>query len=502
MDYTISLEFCNYFLISSRMKLLYSSLNMKKHITKKRLAVLSAIALLIIGAGYYFFFYEGGEKANPAYKEAEKSYSEREYAKALSQYKEAANDDPSFTQAYIQAANILLDKNQDDEAIEVLSKGIGFADEEALIYQKIGEIYAHNADFNKALENAEKAVAIDSSAQFRKDQVGYLALLGRYDEAKKKAQSIDGDDAYSKFLKAIVSYNDLAEAKDNATQAVRKSDEAKYTELKETLNALKETDETKISNYMGIAHIAIQYQEGHLTLIILDDIQAENEYYEGSYIYKAYVHMDYGDYKTANEFLSAAEMYAPNNADVPKLRAESYYEQSDIENAVKQIEKALSFAEIGGDTRLLAFMIYSANSDYTKALAQVEVMIKELPSSYTYNRLKAKALIGGEKYQEALSHIQTYLEEYGNELSEEQHAVMTALEGYSQYLLNDKKSAKENFDLAESLFPKNAEVNYLIGLFYKGQDDGLLAQEYFVQAVSLDLNGEIGPLAQQEISGE
>ena len=462
---------------------------MKKFVYRKVLIILF-FALLLAGAGvYYFFFYEQPKDDNKSYDEAQSAVESRNYSLALTKFKEAINEDPSLTDAYIQAADILLNRNQDAEAIELLEKGIDFANDPSKIKAKMADIYAHQANFEKALEYSDS-----------QSKPGYLALLGRMDEAKKEAGNISGGDAYSAFLQAIVNYDNLEKARGYAQNAASTSDDTKYTILKEKLDTLEEAEDNKVMNYMEIANIAIQYDEGALAIIILNDVRTTNKYYEGSYIYEAYVRLSYGDYVKALELLKSGGIYAPNNQDIPKLMAEAYYEQNDLTNATKYIQKSLSFAQPANDVKELAFQIYMAGKDYTKALQQAEALVKASPNNYVYARLKSKAQLALGKNAESEAFLSTFIEGHANSLTNEQRAVLLALTAFAQYGQNEKKEAKDSFAQAEALFSNSSEVSYYYGLFYKGQGEEVTADEYFQKAVDMDTTGEIALLAQVELA--
>jgi len=452
------------------------------------------LALLAGTVGYYLFIYESTPQENLPYQEAQEALDNRSYSQALAKYKEAINIDPTLTDAYLQAGEILFLKNKPTEAIEILQTGIGFADNEADIHQEIAHIYATQMDFEKALEYSTNALNISQATTYRADQIGYLALLERFDEAKTEASNVSGNDAYSNFIKSIVNYADLENAREHARKASEQDNDLKYKQMYEILKDLEESEESLIENYMHIAKVAIENDEEATALIIMSDIKQENEFYEGAYIYEAYVHMSFNNLDKAIELLKAAQVFSPNNSDIPKLLAECYFKKHDLENASKNMQKALSFADVPENTYFLSYQIYAGAGEHEKALEVIDKLVGIDSTNYEYTIEKSEKLITLEKYSEAIEFLEGFLEQ-NQELSSEEEATLISIKAYAIYMTGDKKLAKDLLEEAEILFETSPRVNYYYGLFYAGQEDVQTAQEYFDTAIDHDIEGLVTAMA-------
>src|SRR3972149_5585549 len=110
--------------------------------TKK---ILSLIFALILLAGCT------QTSENPYLVKGRNYLSSNNYSLALEQFKLAINDDPILTDAYTNAADILIAKGKYAEAKELLLPGSEYALVKANIFIKLAEVESRQLNFDAAL---------------------------------------------------------------------------------------------------------------------------------------------------------------------------------------------------------------------------------------------------------------------------------------------------------------------------------------------------------------
>lgn len=469
-----------------------------KKIKSRANLILFILLLILIGlTAFYFVFVRGREKENEVFAEAEIARENKQYSKAVSLYKESINVDPSYTNAYINTADILEGKGLYEEAISVLEKGIGYATDDALLYQKIASLYAHNANPEMALETIVKAKEKKNNTSIYHDYLSYLYLNGEFDQVSSLKGDFPGDDAYANYVKAILSYDNLEESLEYAREAQTKSSEYKYQQLYETIKTAYNTEDNTIEDLMLIAVDSINSGEYALTLGPLQLIKEENKYYEGSYIYEAFVYNNYQMYTDAIDSLNTALLYTQNNYQVYKFLAYANYENQDYKTAETNIIQALTFPNLDADTYELAARIFKENEDYKKALDNLN-KIETLGNDYEYTKLNLELLLLNKQYEKALAAASSFIENatYTND----QKAVITSLSAWADYSMGNKAQAKEKLLDAEAIYSLSPYTQYYLGLYYLNQDELTSAKTYLENAIDLDMEGYVTPLAQQELN--
>ncbi len=469
-----------------------------KRIKAKINLILLVLLLILIGfAVYYMFFIRGKETDNPLFQEAEVARENKEYSLAISKYKESINTQPAYTPAYVKAAEILEEKGHTEEALAVLEKGASYAADKALIYQQIASIYANTANPEMALQTIQKAKEYKSTTTIYRDYISYLYLNNEFDKATEAITQIPGDDAYANYIKAILHFNDLKKALEYAQKAQTKSSEYKYQQLYETIKASSTTEDNTIEDLMLISVDAINAGEYALSLGALNQIKVENQYYEGSYIYDAFIYNRYRMYDQAIESLNTALLYTQNNYQVYKLLAYAHLERAELEEAEANIVSALGFPKVDADTYFLAAKIFKAQNKFSQALENL-AKISNLKNNYNYTKLQIEVLLLNKQYEQTIAAANSFLEE--TPPTDEQRAIVMSLLAWANYNLGNKVQAKETLQEAESVYRFSPYTQYYLGLYYSQENESTPAKSYFEKAIDLDMEGHITQLTQQELN--
>lgn len=460
--------------------------------------ILLLLALITLGLVYYFGFYQKTNNDNRAYEEAEKAYKTREYNLALSKYKESINTNPKKTDSYIKAAELLILKQKYADAIQVLGYGIGFADDQAKIYKELAYASALNNNLEQAVVYSKNALDANSSTEYVLDYAKYLSLNGKVDDAKETVKKIDGTDNNTQFVKILLSYNDLANARTLSKELITKApNEQKYTTLDTMLGEMEQANSNKIENYMKLAKFAIENEQYGVAQIILAEVKNANSYYEGSYLYQAFIQIQFRQYSPAVQTLRTAYLYAPDNQDVNKLMAEAYYKADNIDQAKKYIGRALSNSNVTNDTRLLAFYIYETTGKYQDAVNQMDKIIAANPSDPKFIFLKSRAEFRLNKFQDIDKVVSDFRSKNVQIDDDENEAVIIAYQTYAKYKLGKTSEVEALFEKANETFSDNVYVQYLQGLYKFDTNKKSEATVFFDRAKELDVEGDVTKMIDQ-----
>lgn len=470
---------------------------MKKYLSKYNIAFL--VALTIIGAcvAYYFLVLNTKDEPGEYFIKAQELEQTRQYSSALAKYKEAINENPGYTDGYIQPAELLLLKNRPEDALEILEAGIGFANDQGRLYQMIANTYALEGNFESAITNVEKALDYKNNTEVKRDKITYLHLNKSDDAAREYYGEVSGSDAYSEFIQALLNYDNLETGLEKAQKAAEKSEDPQYEELYKIYEEAIKTEDNKIEDYMNIAQLAIENDEMGIALGILRDIKKENKFYEGSYIYEGYIYMQYNSYDTAIGQFEEANQKVQNNYQTYKYLAYAYLQKGDVQKASDFITSALNQTSFDDETRKLASEIFFKNNETDKALAQIEVLLDKDPSNFQYVELYSQILLAKKDYAKLVEYADSELE--SNHLTKDDEAVMKSYKAWALYNQDSKADAKDLLTTAENEYIGNPYVHYYLGLISLGQEQTADAIVYFENAINFDTTGKISELAQEQL---
>ncbi|MFA5917447.1 MAG: tetratricopeptide repeat protein [Candidatus Gracilibacteria bacterium] len=293
--------------------------------------------ILFIGVIVFSSIYGG--KEDRMYKEAKKSFSEKNYDLALTKYDELLKDYPNNYLGYNDKSLIFYEKKQYQEALNTINKidMSGISEKEIYILSTI--------ESNKCL---------------------YYQSLKQSSEAVKYC-----DSALTYFQKNSIALGN---------KAIIYESEGKYNEALELVNQSIEywdLPENKLEGYGIIYGIDMAYNTKGL---ILSDLL---KYDEGL------------------EYLDKALMINPNNAYAHSNKALILTKQEKNEEALVEINKALEIEKSEGIMYEVKGYILSEQEKYEDSIIYYDKALKLIPDDFITNYSKAISLFSLEKYQEA-----------------------------------------------------------------------------------------------------
>jgi len=456
---------------------------MKKYFTRYNVALLVLLLVSISMGVYYLVYLYPKDQPNELFVEAESLETQQKYNEALVKYSESINKNPQYTDSYIKAANILLIKNQDQEAIDLLKKGIGFAKNQSIIHQKIASIYALQPNYEEAVSWILKAREFDDGISQKRDHLSYLFLKDPVN-AQENISLIDGSSDYAKYLQAIAYADDIEKATEHAN-SFKNNQEPKYQALFQAIENARNTEDNDIEDLMNVAKVAIENGEGPIAIRLLDKVIELNAYYEGSYIYKGYVYFEFNDNEKAINYLETAKNQKRNEEGMALL-AMAYLRNNNLEKAKEVSNQLLTLNPQKDTTRWTLYEVFWALEEYTKASDQLENIVAD-QEEYRYVYAKGDLLLRQEKYKEAQEYLESLIKKAN--LNQKQKGDLIALESWANFNLGDKAKAKEALLDAETLYPTNAFVKLYLGLIAEQLNNPEEALNYYNMALELDYDG-------------
>ncbi|MBN1332039.1 tetratricopeptide repeat protein [Candidatus Dojkabacteria bacterium] len=463
---------------------------MKKYLTKINIAIGVVVLLSIAALVYYFFFFNSRPGTNPYYDDAEVLYSNREYSSALAKYKEAVNYDPQRTDGYLKAAEILELKGDTPEALNILLAGVDFADNQAKLKNEIAKTYISLGEYANAVSFANNAASNSTEIEYKKNYISYLFINDEIEKGLNEAKNISsGNSIQNEYIKAVANFEDPQDAYNHAESANSNDPEQKYSGLMEAIDLELDDEEKQIESRMKIADFAFAQGDYALAMPILRSVRESNQYYEGSYIYEAYILQNYKKFDESIELLDAATLYAPQNHDIFRLLANAYLNLDNYESALENIVKAGQILPDNFEIKYLEYQIYLEQDNFTKALELADWFLDQNAQDYEFIKFKAMLLYDLEKFKELASFASSY--EDKENLSDEQQAEMKAFKSWALLKTGETAKAAEEITLAQKLFENSAYVQYFSSLIDSENGNEKEAAAELERARDLDTGGII-----------
>lgn len=381
-------------------------------------AMIVAACLMITGCD--------GKSASQYNREGMEFYKNMDYEQA-GEYLEKALEGDGNNIEYIQNyAMVLIQLGRQDEAIEkfestITEKKSGSAQKvNKYAYRGIGMAYLQSKDYEKSVENFDKALDIDEAEEWNNDISYYkanaLKLNGKADEAEKiYTELLDDEPENAAVYKARADlYREtgrLGEAVNdyNSAELYNQSDFEIYIGLASCyieLGKQEQADEAlflaslldiktdKDKYYLGVIHY---YQKK------FDSAKDEMEYamangIEDAGFYLAEIYLMEGDYERASElfeeYAGSTVVESPtvcNDISVCLISAERYDE------ALEWINKGLMFKMSGVEKQLKRNRVacYEGSGKLSEALYLLEKYVAEYPedegAAQEYNFLSQRA---------------------------------------------------------------------------------------------------------------
>ncbi len=386
------------------------------------------------------------------HNEGESYLSNSEYDEALLSFKKSINQNPSLTESYIFAAQILADKNLFEDAIEILDAGIGFAGDQSKIYQKLGEVYYLSGDFDAAEFNYSKAYA--RNGDNLEAYAGFVKLLiknGNDSKAKDVADDrLDLNDEDSLQLLKLGLFADDLDLVDKIL--------GNTENLSELFGGLKNLETDTVAYQMQIEQSVINSTYKFAAIPVLSSILEANEYYDGAYLYRGLALLDINSYSEAEADFASCIRYNPDLADCYRYLALSQMSQEKYEDSRQNFDLALNF---GQDQRREILI------DYTKLLELVDdkkTLIQMLDEIIS--------LDGGEEYKVKLGRVYCMEDGFIDELTGLVSGLAESDPSLESCLLV-KKTENIAGDTIETLKTSNDTFSYyVLYLYYNEKNSG------------------------------
>ena len=128
--------------------------------TLKWVAILLAVAVVSVEVYRHFASFGPGEVA---YVDANSSFKDGSYKKALELYQQSLKENPNFAPSLRGLANTYVQLKQYDDALAAITQAIAIKPEFGGYYAIRGIIYDHQEKYDKAIADYEKAIKADPS---------------------------------------------------------------------------------------------------------------------------------------------------------------------------------------------------------------------------------------------------------------------------------------------------------------------------------------------------
>jgi len=307
---------------------------------------------------------------------------------ALTQFQKALNYNPSFVQARLLSAIVLLSQNRFDNVIEELNKVLEKDPENAVAYSLLGSVYIAKGSNDEGMKDLDKAVSLDPRLVDAYMKKGVVSLeLGNQKSAKaslRTAVKVAPDVLNARLL--LASY-----------YVRQKNYDAAVNVLKEGLSGGK-TDAI-IYNYIALD--LIRANRSSEALPYFNKAKGANPDFAVPYFNLATYYGAKGEYGKAIEEYNGLLARNPKNAEALVAIASLYEKQGNDKNAFYYYEKA---KETHSQAAFFAFADYYARKNNTaKAQDTLDELLKMNPHSPEALEAKGKLLIFMKKYKEASS---------------------------------------------------------------------------------------------------
>jgi Tfp pilus assembly protein PilF len=166
-------------------------------VSRKNLAIIGVIVVLVIGAalGVYFVTRPGKpakKAAETTLKEGEKSFSKGDFKDALADLKKAVSENPDSFKAHFLLAKSYEALGQLDNALSEYQKAAELDPKNAEVHYNLALLYKEKGDAKKAISELEESITIFPNF------VGARNLLAKY-----YAEQAQADKAIEQYKKII-----------------------------------------------------------------------------------------------------------------------------------------------------------------------------------------------------------------------------------------------------------------------------------------------------------
>lgn len=481
----------------------------------KKYVVIIIISFAVI-AGIVYYIESRNEVdevgAQDFIRQAEEYLDDKQYSKALEQYKQAINADPSNTTVYLSAADIYLLKSKDDEAINLLQNGEISVINTDLIHHKIGQILLKNGDIEGALTYFEKAQKENpNNWENVVDLVKVYTFYSEREEGMKevleKISLNEGEGAVMKFYYlSLISYQDVDVSINYLETAYAKAEGELKTQMEAFLDIMKKVKEDPddiVTNNTYIGYELLRAELYGLSIPVFEGVISENDEYYAAFMYLGVAHMSMNDQDKAREKLEKATTIAPDEIQPWLFLAEVYVQQNNQKLAIESYEQALHVGKDNEDVRY----DYAKSLEFFGLYRQAHLQYKELMDlgGDKANEYKIELIDLDldylEDYEEGLTFAKEIIEDWEGFNSADAELQARALDtlGWAYEKNDQKDEALKYLNQAVEVYPYYAPVYFHIGIINSEIGNVIEARINFERAIDLDLDGGTSSLAANEL---
>jgi tetratricopeptide (TPR) repeat protein len=445
---------------------------------------------------------EDSQKAQELQQEASQLADDYEFSSAMEKYEQALRLDMRNSNIYVGIAEIYLLKNRQDDALEVLEKGIANAPSSNL-YTLRGKVRLQKKDFDGAVKDLERGVGMNN----KNSEARYflaLALTNKKDFSKARKHIVlsQMEDetlrAKAALLQAVILRDQVEQSREVLDQISKEGlkEESVLSNINaylDVLDYLEEIPENEMSNKyrdvilakgaieVGIEDVAIELLQKYAEL--------EGEYWE-VYLYLGQAYLLEENLEKAEEFLNMAVSLNPGNYLSPWMLGRVYYKNNDIEKSKENYLRSLELADKSQKILIREEFakVLHEEEQFSLADEQYQKLIEENPQGqgvYLLSRVGIayeRGLVS--EINELLTQINT------SQLADEKLANYYYYKAVVSLEENELEDAKKWIKDSIELDNKSSTYYLLYGqiLFEQGNDEE--AKKHFQQSVDLDLSGE------------
>jgi tetratricopeptide (TPR) repeat protein len=396
-----------------------------------------------------------------------KSYLDKSSELNLEFYKKAIETNPKDESSYYQLGEILLERDEYDEAITNFKKALELNPENVNTYNELGRCYYRQKNFQDALTAYEKAIEIDANYYIAIYNIGLVEnSLGNEEKALKyfgRAIEItpNYENAYIAMAGIYFNRKDYASARDlyNKLISINPNDEKNFSDLGLIEEYLQNTD-AALTNYKKAIEI--------------------NPYYDLPYYQTGRIFLERSKYDEAIENLKKAIELNPQNANAYNELGRCYYKQKNFEKALSTYKKAIE-----------------VNPDYYIAIYNIGLAESELGNKDEALKKFERAIEITPDYENAyIAMAQVYFEKKDYNKAKEMYTKLISINPNDEKIFNDLGLAEENLqnrDAAMNNYKKAIEVNprydspyYQIGRIFLSENNYDEAIKNLKKAIELN----------------
>lgn len=483
---------------------------------KKYIIIILVSFILISVTVYYFASRTTQEEISVSdyIAQADEYFQNKQYSKALEQYKLAINSAPSNTEAYLKASEIYLLKSKQDEALELLRNSENSVTNPDMVHHKIGEILFDNSDLQGALQYFEKAY--DENPNNWENTIDLVKIYSyhsdKIDQSIEALNKIDTDDnegyRWKNYYLALLSYTDI----EKSISYLEESSNIDESEIKQRINSLLEVvkkiqsdPEDIVQNDTLLAYEMIKAELYQYAIPLLEKVISENDEYYASYMYLGICYINMDDLDKASENLQKATSTDSDQVQPWIFLAQVYIKQNNQKQTIDTYEEALNIDKENENVRydyartLVNFGLFGQAKVEYKKLLDLDL---DAANKITYKiELALINLDHLEDYEEGLNLIKEVVEDREGYQAAESMLKAQALDtlGWAFEKNNEKDEALKYLKQSNETYPYNASTYYHLGSIYAEIENYTEAYLNLERAIDLDLEGVISSKASSEL---